>query len=219
MPDWQKLVSERLGSPDLTPEGRVEVVAELAAHLEDRYEEGLARGLKEHEAIRWAYDCVHDWSELASKICLAKHEVDRINKRRKAFWLPGLLVILMSIGLQDPSWRIVPQAWLYHSLLVPYLVWIMTLPLLGALGACLSCRILGSRNRPGPATVLFPSIAMFVLMFLDGACMFFVKNGLIIRHPYVMGLYILRCSALPALALLMGAMPFLRPTKLRDAHV
>ena len=44
MPDWKALVRGRIGSLDLPQAARDEVIAELAAHLEDIYEEQVAAG-------------------------------------------------------------------------------------------------------------------------------------------------------------------------------
>jgi hypothetical protein len=44
-PDWRALVRERLRPLHLAPEESEQVVAELAAHLEDFYEEQIANGL------------------------------------------------------------------------------------------------------------------------------------------------------------------------------
>jgi hypothetical protein len=41
MPDWERLVAERLARIELTPEVRSYVVAEIAAHLDECYTELL----------------------------------------------------------------------------------------------------------------------------------------------------------------------------------
>jgi hypothetical protein len=72
MPDWEKLVSERLGTTGLMPKERADVVAELAAHVEDLYEEKFAKDLSEQEAIKRAFGLVPNWCELSRKISRAK---------------------------------------------------------------------------------------------------------------------------------------------------
>jgi hypothetical protein len=44
MPDWNRLISERMGVLALSGEVRDEIVAELATHLEELYQASRARG-------------------------------------------------------------------------------------------------------------------------------------------------------------------------------
>jgi hypothetical protein len=41
MPDWEKRVCERIGPRMLTRESVENIIAELSAHLEDGYQDGL----------------------------------------------------------------------------------------------------------------------------------------------------------------------------------
>ena len=43
MPDWNLLISERIGTLALSPQVRDEIVAELATHLEELYQASRAR--------------------------------------------------------------------------------------------------------------------------------------------------------------------------------
>ena len=52
MPDWEKRVRERIGPRMLTRESVENIIAELSAHLEDGYQDGLSRGLDESEASK-----------------------------------------------------------------------------------------------------------------------------------------------------------------------
>jgi len=124
-PDWMQLVRERLAASRSCGH---EVVAELAAHLEEVYEEALARGSSETEAMRIALQQVDDWQALSTEISRTKSEEDSMNYqsmndqsmndqsmndqstnrqsmnfqsmhcRTKAVWLPAIAV-LFGIGL------------------------------------------------------------------------------------------------------------------------
>ena len=49
MPDWKKLVHERLQKLSLPPERKQEIVNEIAGHMEDVNEERLQEGISEKE--------------------------------------------------------------------------------------------------------------------------------------------------------------------------
>ncbi|MGC1617568.1 MAG: hypothetical protein WA765_03670, partial [Candidatus Acidiferrum sp.] len=51
MPDWNALVRERLAGLFLEQDERGEVIAELAAHLEESFEELRRQGLAEGAAV------------------------------------------------------------------------------------------------------------------------------------------------------------------------
>jgi hypothetical protein len=51
MPDWKELVRQRLASLPLSPDCVEEIVTELAAHLEDDYQQELTSGLSHPEAV------------------------------------------------------------------------------------------------------------------------------------------------------------------------
>src|SRR6266567_1073992 len=52
MPDWMQEMRARLTSVDLEPTREKEIVAELAQHAADRYQELLATGVSEEDAYR-----------------------------------------------------------------------------------------------------------------------------------------------------------------------
>ncbi|HMF07634.1 MAG TPA: permease prefix domain 1-containing protein, partial [Thermoanaerobaculia bacterium] len=54
MPEWSKEIRELLAPLALSPGREAEVAEELGQHLEDRYEELLARGAREEDARRTA---------------------------------------------------------------------------------------------------------------------------------------------------------------------
>ena len=50
MPNWNHIVREHLAVLRMAPEREIEIVEELALHLEAAYEDALADGLSEAEA-------------------------------------------------------------------------------------------------------------------------------------------------------------------------
>jgi len=70
MPDWEKLVSDRLAQLALEERERQEVIAELAGHLEEIYEGSRGKGASHDEAIRRALQQVDDWKKLGRKSML-----------------------------------------------------------------------------------------------------------------------------------------------------
>jgi len=53
-PDWKRILRERLAGLNLDPAAEAEIFDELAQHLEDRYQELVASGIYDDEAIRIA---------------------------------------------------------------------------------------------------------------------------------------------------------------------
>ncbi len=213
MPDWNRLIVERMGALTLSPEARHEVVAELATHLEDVYQSCRARGVNESQAIDIALSQAADWQELAREISDAKSEEGIMNDRSKQFWLPSLMTLTASMLwlmlLQRLSWN--PESSSFHGgpPLMPYLIWLITLPVFGACAAYLSRRAGGSR-RALIAAGLTPSIAMFgVLAFALLTGIFIEKNPFIWKHPGYVALGFLPWVIFPAFALTLGVLPFL----------
>src|SRR5215831_17848776 len=68
MPDWKKIVREKLGTLPLTNGRRDEVIEELAQQLESAYEEALAQGINEQEAMRRSLDQFKNWEKLRSEV-------------------------------------------------------------------------------------------------------------------------------------------------------
>src|SRR6476619_1966629 len=97
MPDWNRLISERMGLLALSGEVRDEVVAELAIHLEELYQASRARGANESQAIEIALSQTADWQKLGREISDAKNEPGGMNDRSKQFWLPGLVTLTASM--------------------------------------------------------------------------------------------------------------------------
>jgi hypothetical protein len=214
MPDWNRLISERMGTLALPREVRDEVVAELATHLEELYQACRAHGANESEAIETALSQAADWQELGREISDAKSEEGGMNDRSKQFWLPSLVTLTASMVwlmmLERVSWN--PERTSFHGSppLMPYLIWLITQPAFGACAAYLSRRAGGSR-RSRVAAGLFPSIAMLgVLVFALLTGIFVEKNPFILKHPGYVALGFLPWVIFPAMALSLGILPFLK---------
>jgi hypothetical protein len=93
MPDWKKLVEDRLTTLTLLPRVKQDAVAQLAAHLEDSASANRAA----HEPVSPALAHI-PWRKLANAIQRSRGEEGPRNQRTKAFWLPAM-AILFAVGL------------------------------------------------------------------------------------------------------------------------
>jgi hypothetical protein len=140
--DWSKIVSQRMQSPDSPHKVGEDVIAELAAHLEEAYEHAKSRGMTETAALEAtmqevALQEVNDWRVLAQDITRTQSmEVD-MNDRIKRLWL---LVAAAWLGASLLVMVLQPTDRLYPDLILWYLPWLATLPLVGAAGAYLAQR-------------------------------------------------------------------------------
>jgi hypothetical protein len=208
-PDWNALVEERLRPLHLPAKESQEVVAELAAHLEDLYDEQIQNGLSECAALEKVMNEVAQWRPLARKLQRAKLKEGMMNARTKQLWLPGLvslsaamvfLTILIQISMQ-------PRYLGRSPLSMVLLPWLAMLPLCGAAGAYLSRRR-GGYRWARLAAGLFPTIVLFVL------CSILTMTHLIVpAQPRLWyGSFALILGIiLPSAALLLGTLPFLSP--------
>jgi hypothetical protein len=169
MRDWKALVEQRLAGLALEPEERTEVIAEVAAHLEDTCEEMLRQGVTEEEAVRRALSQAGSWKELRRKIVGAKRREQIMEKRIRQLWVPGFLTLILSMLFLTVLYRLGLRGrlvWSGSNAILLYTPWLAGLPFIGALGAYISSRAGGSR-----ATVLFvsvfPAIALtFAFLFM-----------------------------------------------------
>jgi hypothetical protein len=93
MPDWNKLVEERLTRLNLPPSAKQDVVVELAAHLEDSASANRVTNQPARPALAHI-----PWCKLAKAIEHAKRQEGTMNHRTKTFWLPAI-AILFTVGL------------------------------------------------------------------------------------------------------------------------
>jgi len=136
MPDWKKLVRERLAMLNLPPSAKNEVIAELAAHLEEIYEEARQTCVTDAAAVELTLREIDNWPVLACNIRRAKAEEESMNYRTKSLLWPSLAVTWLGASLlvmvSQRTDRLQPDLILF------YLPWLATLPLVCAAAAYLA---------------------------------------------------------------------------------
>jgi len=174
MRDWETRVEQHLVGLALEPTERAEVIAELAAHLEESCEEWRKQGMTEEEAARRTLSEVEDWQNLRQRIQNARTKESIMTNRVKQFWLPSLLTLLLTMGLLMLIQLFGPNPWmvarksgwtLVAPVAVVYLPWLLSLPVIGAMGAFLSSRAGGSR-RAVFSSIVFPVLPYLVFFLL-----------------------------------------------------
>ena len=96
MPNWNHIVRQRLAALRLPPERELEIVEELALHLEAVYEDALADGLSETEAEARAAQS-YDWRLLECELSRAERPL------AARAWQPPLELIERKGGLRMES--------------------------------------------------------------------------------------------------------------------
>lgn len=222
MPDWKNLVRERLARAALPLELEEAIVTELAAHLEDDYQDGLACGLSEPEASNRILSHV-PWNTLARGIRRAALKEEGMSTRTKNLWLPAMLnlttaaMLLMILERLGAHPRMVQVS---HMPVAFPVLWFFTLPLSAAAASLMA------RRAQAPSAVrliagLAPSLlslAVFVVM----ALVFEIDrwefpSGFPLEFDYF-ALSAVGWIFLPALPLLLGTLPFLRERNPREAE-
>lgn len=213
MPDWRQHVRERLGALGIGQEREEEVVTELAGHFEDAYEGSLERSATPEKAFACAFSEVVNWSRLSGEIRRAVQE-DPMNERTKSLWLPGLVMLFLSSALLMYITRFGPfpkMVWLdARQPLLLYVPWLVSLPVFGALGAYWSRRA-GGRVRARIAAGVFPVLMLAGAFFMIlPIAILFDRNIPFSMFVTSFGLMLLGWVLIPGVALLLGALPFLR---------
>jgi hypothetical protein len=213
MPDWNRIIRERLGAVATNFREQEETFAELAGHLEDVYEDLRAQGKRESEAMARALSEISDGCRLGRKI--QKSKEGKMNERTRQFWLPGLISVAAACALLAVVAQLsyMPRVILLRSELATlvYPVWLLGQMVPGALGAYLSRRAGGNRLARLTAG-LFPVIIMvagigvviLVQMLSHGRGDFGrVDTQMLLRA-------LLATILIPAVVLALGTLPFLR---------
>jgi len=211
MPDFERLVADRLAHLELTPAQQREVVAEISAHLEEFYRARMAAGSANPEGETLAQ--VADWNRLRRRIRRAKE--DRMRFAR-AVVLPGLAALALAwitfkvsvLYLVQPfacqpdiisqSGNAVDGLCTIVSANTPmYFAWLATLPWAGALGAAFARRA-GARPTERLSAALFPAMALAIEVTWVG-----LIAGFFWRIP-------IYWVFVPGVSCALGALPFLR---------
>jgi hypothetical protein len=215
MRDWERLVDERLANLELTPEVRQEIVAEIAAHLEECHRERQDARSPDPDAEALAQ--VPDWAAFGRNVRRAKE--GPMSFLRKVV-LPGVaavIVALLSLKLLV-AWLITPQLCGPDNPLVSatatllvndstcivvskdgpaYLPWLATLLPTGALAAALARR---TGARPVQRLIAAVAPALYLAVEMAVMAMF---HGFFWRIP-------IYWVIIPALCCAIGAWPFVR---------
>ena len=214
MPDFERLVADRLARLDLTPAQRRAVIAEVSAHLEEFYGARVAAGSRDPEGETWAQ--VANWNRLRRRIQRAKEDRMRV---ARAVVLPGLAAVILAwitfrlstfylvqpvacppdINFQSRIGDVVVDSMctIVSANTPMYFAWLATLPFAGALAAALARRA-GARPVERLAAALFPALAQAAEVIV-----FAVMSGFFWRIPIYWVLA-------PAIICALGALPFLR---------
>jgi hypothetical protein len=215
MRDWETHVRRQLGDLALGADERRAVVAELAAHLEDTFEELRRQGLAEEVAVARALSQVKNWQSLRRKIQKARRKEDVMTDRVKQVWLPGFLtlflsmMLLMAIQFFGPKPLVLsPHGWrVMAPMAVIYLPWLLCLIPIGAMGAYLSSRA-GSSRRGTFVSIAFPVLPYFVFFVLVFPVCVILDDH--VAHNVVLSALwvgLVAWVVLPAVALLAGGLP------------
>jgi hypothetical protein len=211
MPDFEKLLRQRLGS--WTCPGRDEVVRELAAHLEERFQELVRQGMVPDNAVPAAFEIVGDWRALRTQIAAARRGT--MTERARCILIPGAVALLIAALAERLLWP-PSNAGTFGPWTV---VWVMLVApnlFAGAAGAAASLYAGGSRRQRIWAAEIpaLSALAIFAAAFGWGI----VEN--LGRHTFGWPAFasaaarnllfmFLVMFLVPAAALLAGALPFL----------
>jgi hypothetical protein len=220
MPDWQELVHQRLTQRRLGAEMELEVTEELAHYLEDFYEAGLENGLAEYEAAQRALAEVRNWPRLARNIKLARDGGEMLKQRIQTLWMPGLVAAILTLAVSITANRAASTLFAGpHKAMFVYGGWLLILTGIGAFAAFWS-RSAGGSIANRTAAALFPAATILAalgslltnpeLKIVVIASVFSPGDVRISPILPVIANSVVGGILLPAVALLGGALPFLR---------
>ncbi len=215
MRDWQALVENWLAGLALEPEEKTEVIAEVAAHLEETFQELRQQGLAEEAAVSRTLLQVSDWDDLRRRIQTARKTEDVMTNRVKQWWLPGFVALFISVMLlrANEFIGIEPLIVSAHGLqlsapaAVIYVPWLLLLIPIGAMAAYLAGRAGGSRRAMFLATVfpVLPHLGFFLIVFP----IVLILDDHVAHNIMISGLFMSLAAwvVLPGTALLAGGLP------------
>jgi hypothetical protein len=173
MPDWDALVRQRLAGISLEPQELREVVAELAGHLEETFEQLRRQDLPEEVAVERALSQVKNWQSLGRKIQIARSKENVMTNRVRQLWVPGFLTLLVSMTMLMVIQFIGPKPLIVSAhgwrmiapVAVIYVPWLLSLLPIGTMGAYLAGRA-GASERAMFLSIVFPVLPYFVLFII-----------------------------------------------------
>jgi hypothetical protein len=222
--DWSALVHRHLASLRVDDRRRHEIVAELAAHLEDAYDSAIRAGCTEAEAIDRATERVPDWRALAVAVSRSTDEDTLMTRKAVTVMLPGTTILLAAatgmslVVYSTPAERWLDPRWQVHALAAGlYLLFYLVL---GSIGAAWSRHLGGSPGERLAAGVFPLVLHLAVAGPAAGADMLYaLSRGAGGMHLGInMGNMILVMFVAPGAALLLGVLPFARRGARLDAQ-
>jgi len=215
VPDWETLIGQKLAGLSLEAGERREVIAELAAHLEETFEELRQQGLPEEAAVARTLMLVSDWKKLCRRIQIARSTEIMMTNRVRQLWLPGFLtlllsmVLLMVIQLTGPKPLIVSvHGWrMMAPVATIYVPWLLCLLPIGAMGAYLSGRA-GASQRAIFLSMVFP-VLPYLVLFIIALPVSLILDDHVAHNIMVSALFMGLAAwvVLPGVALLVGGLP------------
>ena len=218
MPDLQQLIREKVGALSLPAEVEQEIIAELAAHLEDRCDHLQRDGAGASAALAQAMQDLGPGRKLGRRIARAKEDW---MSRTHRLLVPAATTMMLTAIFQFVQ----NQLWEHHlTLPATKVLWtdsysaVVTNPgllaasvLIGAVGAYLSRRN-GGTIRDRVLAVLAPASGPAVVTLVGVFIGVVLTTG---RFPRQHELELcvtalIGWTILPALFLLLGGAPFLR---------
>lgn len=215
MPDWEALVRERLAGLSLERQERREVIAELAAHLEETFEELRQQGFSEEAAVTRTLLQVSDWQDLRRRIQTAHKEENMMTNRVRQWWLPGFVALFLSMMLLMANEVLGAKPWVWSAhgsqlsapVAVIYLPWLLSLIPIGAMAAYLAGRAGGSQRAMFLSTVfpVLPHLGFFLVVFP----VVLILDDHVAHNIMISGLFMSLAAwvLLPGAALLAGGLP------------
>jgi hypothetical protein len=212
MPDWTKLVRRRTRSLALSPCAKEQVINEISGHLNEAYENARRAGVSEKASLRLALQEVGDWSVLIEGIRHTKSE-DSSMFRTRALLVPTFVNLVLSSALINICDRLgMLDARLERMAQIPraFQPWLLALPICGATAAFLARRSHGSPTVRVVAAVA-PCIAWLTTLFVLKIILITFSGTFASIPSGTLAAASIGWGVLPALAMLVGALPFLGP--------
>lgn len=210
MPDWKRLVRKRTRALTLSKAAKEQAITELSDHLEEVYERARQQGLTERASLKLALQEVGDWRLLTMDIERTKSEVNFMNRTRSLLIPAFVNLVLSSAVINLCGWL----GWLDLRVFradrtsLGLQPWLLVLPICGATAAALAKRHGASSSERvfaavAPAGVWLATLFVLKMIFV---CFPNVFAGLSLRS---LAFSTIGWFVLPAVALFVGAMPFL----------
>jgi len=219
MTDFRQSVRGRLSRLRLGNSVMEDVVEEISSHLQITAEELTSRGLVPDEADAYVLAQATDWNKLLRGIQQTKGNV--MKERLRKLWFPALGTGLLAYTALFLIARLVPwpRFVLIEGNYVSYTwQWYPVLILVGAIGAYWSQQSGGTR-RERILVVSAPSIVIALLM-IGVLPLEFIESWVVYHelpylffHPIVFVALLTAWAVVPAIPLLLGALPFLSERK------